>query len=97
MAQHVYTELKSRKLLQHSLICPLIVIDVRELEYLESATEMGHSLSAILSSIVSEGLYMHPVNWYLSKSIGLKWPESLKTPLDQAVQELIAKYKKDFR
>ena len=76
---------------------PLIVIDVRELEYLESATELGHSLSTILNNIVNEGVYMHPVNWYLSKNIGLKWPESLKTPLDQAVEELILKYKQDFR
>jgi hypothetical protein len=97
MAQHVYAELKSLGWLQHSLIHPLIVIDVRELEYLESATELGHSLSTILNNIVNEGVYMHPVNWYLSKNIGLKWPESLKTPLDQAVEELIAKYKPDFR
>ncbi len=97
MARYVQSQLDALGYLHHPLIGPLMVIDIRELEHLESATELGHSLISILQGIESSGSSVHPMNWYLAKNVGLKWPESLQTPFSEAFNDLIENRKPEFQ
>ena len=97
MARYVQSQLDALGYLHHPLIGPLMVIDIRELEHLESASELGHSLISILQGIESSGSSVHPMNWYLANNVGLKWPESLQTPFSEAFNDLIENRKPEFQ
>ncbi len=97
MAEEVHTRLRARKLLQDPMINPLVVIDVRELEYIETAAERGLIFGALLEDVMSESKGVHPMGWYLARRTGLSWPKSLNQPLDEAFQELGDSVKEEYR
>jgi hypothetical protein len=97
MAQEIYDRLLSRGLLQHPLINPLSVIDIRELEYIETAAERGVSFGTLLQDVLAAGAIAHPMGWYISRHTGLSWPSSLRQPLDEAAKDLEDSVSEEFR